>query len=491
MKRQYTLMLVSLLLVIITFVWMQERTRRFIGHHDWDNVYWATAATNFERYGLINARFGQILTPYETERENWGYNRHHPPGISIITYFGWELFGRSEFTARITPIFASLLALALLYGLANRLYGRQVALLSLFFFGLTPLMIYFSAKIGHEQFTLPLMLLALLNYQKWQATHQQKYVMALALMALIGGFISWAWFLFLAVLGLHSLIYGKKQRVVALWPVWVAGIVGTVWLALLMVWQQPDLINELQDAFSNRVAGSEEQNITLSTWFLMVLPNFLWLPTPVVTLFAIAGLRKVFFKNRKHSLENDSLLLLPAVVTSVYCIVFWQATYFHNYLIYYLVSALAIWASVGFWEILYAYGNPPKPTWQLIFYSLLGLFVIGSARWTISLFEVDIIPQRYEWGVAIREATSPNEKIATNLENEEPHVAYYAERYVQYKVLPEGIFDRPEENENGEWGFYIYCEEKGTPPPTWLAAYPYEYDLLGKDTNCYLVDLKP
>jgi hypothetical protein len=271
---------------------------------------------------------------------------------------------------------------------------------------------------------------------------------------------------------------------------------GAVSLALLMVWQQPKLINELQDAFSNRVAGSEEQNITLSTWFLMVMPNFLWLPTPVVTLFAIAGLRKVFFKDRKYSLENDSLLLLPAVVTLVYCIVFWQATYFHNYLIYYLVAVLAIWAAIGFWEILYAYGNPPKPAWRLIFYSLLGLFLLGSTRWTISLYEVDVIPQRYEWGVAIRAATSPNEKIATNLENEEPHVAYYAERYVQYKVLPEAIFDptQPSENENASeknWGFYIYCEEKGTPPPTWLAAYPYEYDLLGDKTDCYLVDLKP
>jgi 4-amino-4-deoxy-L-arabinose transferase-like glycosyltransferase len=487
-KRQCDLILVSLLLVVITFVWMQERTRHFIGHHDWDNVYWVTAAVNYERYGLIDTRFGQILTPYETSRENWGYNLHHPPGISIITYIGWELFGQSEFTARLSTILASLLTLALLYALAKRLYAKQVALLSIFFFGFTPLMIYFSAKIGHEQFTLPLMLLALLIYQNWQRHPEKKQLLGLAFLALIGGFISWAWFLFLAGLGLHSLIYGKKQRVIALWPVWAGGIAGGVILLLMMIWQQPDFLAELKDAFLIRAANSEKDPITPATWLLMVAPRLLWLPTPVVTLFAIAGLRKIFFKKRAPSLENDSLFLIPALVAIVYCGIFWQATYIHDYLIYYLIASLAVWAAIGFWEILYAYGNPPKPTWRLIFYSMLGLFLIGSARWTTSLYEVDIIPERYEWGVAIRNATTSQEIIAVNLENEEPHVGYYAEREIHYKVLPEDIFENAQ---NNQWGFYIYCEEKGTPPPTWLTAYPYEYDLLGDDTDCYLVDLKP
>ncbi len=483
-KSQY--LRLSLIFILIILVWSQERTRKFIGHHDWDNIYWETAAENYQHYGLISTRFQPIVNAYQSTPEEWDVNQHHPPGIPLLTYLGIGLFGNSEFAARLVPLLTSLLAAALIFQTAKQLYGNKVALLSLVFFGFTPLMIYFSAKIGHEQFTLPLMLTVILIYKAWLKHPKKWHIPTLTLLVIVGGFVSWAWYLFWVLIGCHAFIYGKKARIRSLWPIFV-GIISTIAsLILLYIWQQPDSINTLRDAFLSRTTNNADEVITPLLWSMVVGSRLLWLPTPVVTFLAIIGIFKLI---RGKPNENEILLVIPALVTILYCGVFWQATYKHDYLIYYLVAPFSIWAAVGFFKTLYAYSDRPKIAWRLILYSLLILYVLGSARWSLRLFNIDVVQERYDWAVLIGKSTTPDEIAVINLEDYgAPHLSYYAKRRVRFEVTPTEVTS-PSSPEN--WGFYVFCEDKDTVPPRWLMAYQYQFDKLNDNVGCYLIDLKP
>ncbi|MCP5303645.1 MAG: glycosyltransferase family 39 protein [Pseudomonadales bacterium] len=461
--------IIILLLLCIFGVWTQQRTRPFIGHDDWDNIIWVSAAKNYQRYGIIDTKLAQILNPYPTSDENWVINSHHPPGISLITYASINAFGDSEFVARMTPIWASLLAAALLYRFTRQLYGNEMALLALFFFGFTPSMVYTSAKIGHEQYTLPLMLLSL-NLLLRPSHYRQQ---TLIFIGLAGGIISWAWYLFVGLVGLYSWRNFKSLKNIQ--GLGVGTAISLCLLGILYI-TQSDSIAQLWDGFMNRTANTSDYPVNWVV-ILNLVTRFFWLPTPVVTLFALLWLR-----TNKPSLEA-----IVALTALIYNAVFWQASLTHDYLLYYLFAPLSIWGALGFHQLLYRYGRPPQRLWGIIHVVLLGLFLLGSYRWSSRLFANDVIPRRYEWGIQARHATEEGEIIVTNLVASGPHISYYANREVLFEKAPEEVFNLEHPL---TWGFYIYCVDQGDKPAEQLMEYPYTIDQ-NKNIICYLVDLNP
>jgi 4-amino-4-deoxy-L-arabinose transferase-like glycosyltransferase len=476
-----TLRLITLLFLAVAFAWTRDRTRPFIGHHDEDDVNWVSAAENYRRYGLWETRLQPIMNPVRVPRQAWSVNQHHPPGISLITYAGLELFGSHEFAVRMVPLAASAVAAALLFRLARRWYGTSTALLGLFFFAFTPLMIYYSAKIGHEQYTLPLMLLTLILYPRRLSPSAKAgggLPIVLFALGLGGSFISWAWLLFLALLALYTLAVHGRRGLRRSWPLWAGGVGGAVGIIALMAWQQSTFASTLRGAFEERTTNAAGASISLSAWLRTVPPTVLWLPTPVVTAFALLGLHH-------HRWTADrGLLAVLALTGAIYSLVFWKATYYHDYLIYYLVPPLCVWASVGFQKALYAYGQPPKLLWRGALGLALVTFGISSAHSAARLFATDTFSQRYLWGITAARATGPDEVIVTNLPEIGAHLGYYARRSVQDGIPPDQVIS---DTRPAEWGFYIYFQRRDQGPPAWLDSFTYQYD---RASGCYLIDLK-
>lgn len=464
------LIIVTVLFLCIFFAWTRERTRHFIGHHDWDNAVWVSAAKNYQRYGLIETKLQQVTTPYETEAGKWSTYTTHPPGISLITYVGLEFLGDTEFASRMLPIMTSLLAAALLYRLSHRLYGEQTAPLTLFFFGFMPIMVYFNAKIGHEQYTLPLILLTL-NLIVKPSRYQ---LIAYGLIGFMGGFISWGWYFFVACLVLYTWREQRSLRSIQFL------LVGTT-LAFLCLGSlyviQAGAITQLWHAFWVRSANTMAVPITLTGWFSLMVTRLLWLPTPVVLFFAI-----IWLWQHKPAIE-----VVPALSATLYGLVFWQGNYKHDYWLYYLFAPLAMWGALGFYRTLLRFEKPPQRLWAGLHGVLLVLFLVGSYRWSVGLFNVDVIPRRYEWGIKANQATELGEVVVTNLEDNGPHIGYYAQRDVIFGGMLGTVLDpaRPP-----EWGFYIYCLDEDETPPVQLLDFPHTVDA-DKASVCYLVDLIP
>lgn len=469
------LALTTMLLLVLCAAWTHNCTRHFIGHHDWDTVNWVTAAQNYQRYGLLDTRLQQIHNPTAAPRADWDINLHHPPGISLITYGALRLLGGSELALRLPPIAASLLAAALLFRLARSLYGVQIAGLATFFWGGTPLMRYYSGKIGHEQFLLPLMLLALILYRR----SDRRSRLILCLLAATGGLIGWAWFLFLGLLALHARLCRPVRPVKSLWPLWAGGAVGLIGLIGLFAWQQPGFIRELWDAMTLRAANRGGSPISFSAWLDAALQAVIKLPTVFVILFGLGGLWLADW-------NRDRWLLVVLALTGVlYALIFWQAFYSHDYLVYYTVPPLCTWASLACYRLLYAAGSPPRLPWRMLVGFLLLLFVIASQIGTRRLWTIDTYDQRYEWGMLARQATAPDEVIVTNLDELWPTVGYYARRALKTGYSPAMVI---EAGQPAHAGFYIYCVEPDSAPPAWLADETATYD---EAAACYLIDLDP
>jgi len=298
------------------------------------------------------------------------------------------------------------------------------------------------------------------------------------LLALGGCFISWAWMLFLGLLALYTLAVHGRRGLIRRWPLWAGGVLGVGGVIALMAWQQASFASTLRGAFEERTTNAAGASISVGDWLRTVPPTLLWIPTPVVAVFALIGLVP-------HRWTADrGLLIVPALTGAIYSLAFWKATYYHDYLIYYLVPPLCVWASVGFFRVLYAYGRPPKALWRGAMGLVLVTFAVSCAHSAARLFKTDTFAQRYEWGISAAQATAPDEVIVTNLPEIGNHVGYYARRAVQDDIPPDQVLS---DTRPAAWGFYIYFQTRDQTPPDWLDSFAYRYD---QASGCYLIDLK-
>jgi hypothetical protein len=478
-RNSRVILLVALLLLVIFFLFTRERTRPFIGHHDWDNVTWVNAAENYQRYGLWDARLQQIRNVQPAPPEEWIVYQNHPPGISLITLATIESFGNTEFTARLAPIFASLVTVALLFALVQRYSDSSTAMLSIAFFGLSPILIYFSGKIGHEQFTLLLVLLFLNLHQRRPQRLSALWSIAVGILGFIGAFIGWGWYLFVGFFFLFQWWKARIQGFRRYLGLWVGTGLGGISLLVLSIVQQPDFLQTLLDAFLIRTTNTDNaEPITATAWFIQMGSRLLWLATPVVPLFTLVVGYLAWRRRDKANADGLSVLF---VAGGTFALLFWQGSYIHSYYLYYIFAPLSAWAAMGFMYVLYAYGSPPKLLWRSVLTLMLLAFLGGSYQWGTELFAHDLNEQRYSWGIQVAERTDPDERVISNIPPQGPHIGYYARRVVIYDVSEEEFLETPRPE---NWGFYIYCT--GDDMPDWVNEFSFTYD---EETHCYFIDL--
>lgn len=485
MRSSRLVFIVALLLLVIFFVFSRERTRPFIGHHDWDNVTWVSVAENYQRYGLVDTRLAQIRNTQPADESEWNIYQNHPPGISVLTFLTIETIGNTAFTARLLPIFATMLTLALFFAIVRHMHDKRTALLSLFFFGLSPLLIYFSGKIGHEQFTLLLILIFLTINQRRHHFSPSAQHGIFALLGFLGTFIGWGWYLFVAIYLFFVWWQGHWAYVRTYFALALGTAAGGTAFLALSVLQEPEFFQTLLDAFLIRSTNTDNAKpISALSWFAIMGSRLLWLATPVVPVFA-ALLAFVTWRATQKPADafQPGGMMVLFISGILFVALLWQGAYIHNYYLYYVFAPLSVWAAAGFFKVLYAYGTPPKTLWQIPMIALLIAFVAGSSRWGTELFAHDVNEERYTWGIEAGQLIAEDEIIIANLPPLGPHIGYYARRVVQYEVYEEDFLQEPRPD---NWGLYIFCTEDET--PEWLEAYAYTYD---DKTQCYFVDLHP
>ncbi len=481
-RRSASLILIALLLVAIFGVWVQNRTRPYVGHDDWANIDCClSVARNFQRYGLFASRFAQNNTLYDAPPAEREYMATSAPLRSVFVYAALETFGDNAYSPRFTALMFAMVGAACLYAFTRRVTDRRTAALALVFFAFCPMMVYYSAKLDPQIFGMPSILLTLILYWRWSRHPGRRPALALFALAALGALFTRRWYVFAGVLALHALAFHRWRGVWRMWPVWAGTVAGGLAWVGIGLWGMPGFAAGLADGFQRRALTDPTEPVT--NFWPVVGVNAVTSLTPTLLILAALGLW--FMARRRALFTHDGMLVNVLLGTLlVYNGVFWKSTYYHVFAILIGVLTLAPLAAVGALGLLHL-PERPSPAWRAAVGVLLLTFFIGSARWSLALHG-RVTPQYYTWGTAIHAATGEGERVAANITYPGPFIGYYAGRAFDYEVGPD-VLTQPD---RGGYGFYLYCA--GASPGAVDVAALSGVTVIRHDewSDCWLIDLR-
>ena len=171
-------MLTLLVLLILVGGWLrsQEWSDPWAGkHRAWGGAVYANMARNLIRYEIADTRLGLIASTGVVEPEEFEFYYHHPPLNVWAMALSFRAFGVSEWSARLMPLAASILGIALLYGLAAELYSRRAALAAAALLAFAPGETYYADHVDpYGSLGLFCTLLAVFGYARFLRTERTR-----------------------------------------------------------------------------------------------------------------------------------------------------------------------------------------------------------------------------------------------------------------------------------------------------------------------------
>ncbi len=129
---------VKVLFLIILFsllVLTHNLAKPFIGHHDWNGVFYSQIAGNYLDFGLLTTKLGQMTGPDS-------FYTHYPPLFPLILAAAFKFFGQQDIVTRLVPVIFTSASIGLLYLISHSWVVVIVVL--------TPMLRYFGQMPSQE-----------------------------------------------------------------------------------------------------------------------------------------------------------------------------------------------------------------------------------------------------------------------------------------------------------------------------------------------------
>ncbi|MCG8408853.1 MAG: glycosyltransferase family 39 protein [Phycisphaerales bacterium] len=369
-----------LLLLIYAAGLTQSLSEPWIGMHDWNGAFFSQLARNHLRYPMsVHRGMPMVAVGSEVpDVEERSIYATHPPGLVWLVAGAFAVFGEAESVARMVPIAASLATLGLLVWLVFCAYGRAVAVLTGFIYGLMPMSVYFGRMVDHEAVCLLCMIALLaawvvvLDVRTSKRTQRAAWC-GWAVAVIFGVWIDWSMVLFAGLFCAYAVWaycrsqIGKFHLIVVLGT---AALAVVSMIAFLVYAGLEGRWEDLVSIFLSRAGQSEEGTIHKDTAApggvgTYTVENLSW-PVTVLTVvgflvFSWAGL----FRRGASGLSNPTTshpgqtakagLALVLLTGLIWLVVFWRQYERHNYWLFYLGPVAAVYSArflVGLWSWL-------------------------------------------------------------------------------------------------------------------------------------------
>jgi hypothetical protein len=191
------------------------------GHHGFILGEKSRPAVYWLRFGYLKTKLGQLVNEeWELGKENYNYNVHHPVGLPLLISLSFKLFGISEFSARLVIIVVNLFSIIFFYFLVKEILNMKTALLSLFFFLLSPMFFYIRNFVAGEVFSLLFIFATLFFYIKYIKTEKRRYLFFSSIFYFIGTLLAdwWVYFAILPII-LHRYLFYKRYDMLVFLPI--------------------------------------------------------------------------------------------------------------------------------------------------------------------------------------------------------------------------------------------------------------------------------
>ena len=282
-----------------------DLARPFIGDYAWNEVYYAYIARDF-----LN---GDLLSQYDIHNGGAVYST---PLVPWLLFLGFKLFGVTEWAARMPILAFWLAALFVLYRLADILFGRRVAVISLLFAATAPGIVFFSRNIQLDGVMATLGFGAVLAMMSFRRSGHRTWLVLSFLLLTLAVFTKYTAVLFLPAIAWAWL--GNRNRIgqPSSWAKFGAYVALALIPALLRLGYSPQapLIDQtkssdvLQSDSESSPLDSKEYFLrfdelsfkTLKAALLTIWPNLsnhsgkvIWYPGLVLGFVAVARLHAV------------------------------------------------------------------------------------------------------------------------------------------------------------------------------------------------------
>ncbi|OGM24886.1 hypothetical protein A3D00_05070 [Candidatus Woesebacteria bacterium RIFCSPHIGHO2_02_FULL_38_9] len=417
--KNYINFLISIFLFALTLVIVGKNLNKpFWGIHDWNGARYGNIARNYVRYGYFTTKFSQI--------ENGGVYTHYPPMLPILISFSYKFFRVNEWATRLVPVLATSGLIIIIYLIGRTIFSNKIGLTASLLALATPMIRYYGKNPVHEPLALFFASLAFLGaakFTKKKNTGWNLILIGIVLTSLTN------WSSVFLVLAITLILVGKvsHKEIIKLWIINLS-LILLHFLSIYLV-TGSFFGGGILDSLIQRTSLGGASSQTKFSLFEFINRVRLWSSN----LFTISLLVTSFIGTYFVFKSRTSFVKRFVFGTFIYCagypLVFLNATFIHEYFIFYLVLPISLLASFGLSKIF-----EKKTLWLLTSIALIALVWFERARYMKAL-EVSNID-----GLAVQIGKELNQKV---LKDEQvliepyafaasrlPHLSFYSDRKI-------------------------------------------------------------
>ncbi|RJR24336.1 hypothetical protein C4578_03045 [Candidatus Microgenomates bacterium] len=463
MKIHFLKIIAALSFLFCLIYFLKDINLPFVGPFGNNNATYSIQAKNYQKYGLLNTKFGPVNRKVG---ERFEYYLHHPPLLQLSTLLSYTLFGFENFwPGRFFPVLLTLASVLLLFLISKRIWGEKEGYLTLILASLCPFLLSFGKLIQFEPWVLFFSLVFVFLWEKEFAFK----TFLLFFTTVFGSLSDWTFFLFLFS---FFIIYKDKKQVKYLLTSLVTLLLFLTYVSFLVGFK------ELTTAYLVRSLGNEflgKEYPFLKLFILTLIRIFIYFsPLAFLPIFYLV----------KEKIKKEVFVFLVFGILNI--VLFLNGTFAHPYWLYYLSPFFILTLSRSS-VILF---ENKKRYFRLFFCFSFALNLVFCLL-VISYKDKQV--KKSLWQNNFIDEITPligTEKIGVNWD--------FNEELFRYKTgLPIKIYWSEEEIKNdaleGKWRFFVFscyanCSSKDRQIGNFLSE-KFEVSHIEKEGRAFLFDL--
>lgn len=409
-------LVVILLLAMLLLI--HKIDKPFWGHHDFNNSFYGIMGRNLDRYGPILTKLGQVKNSGFTN--HFLYHTHHPPLLIWTLAVSYRLFDVSELSTRAVPLFFSLLTLVFFYCLVKFAYNTKTAFMGSFFWIITPIFIYFGKMAVHEVLVLCFAMFSFWRYLIYLKSRSQRDAIMLYLGIISACLSGWPGFYVPLVILLNNLLKARKITREIILLVTLPVVIFTLHLFHTFLLTGSFVGGSFLESFTLR-----SSSVALASYIDRVVPWILAYFSKAIVLLAMICLVISVIRTK-----FDSLIFSFLLFGVMHLLLFREASFRHDYLIYYLLPFFTLAAS----RALISLSGRSRLMLLTLFTLTVGLSLKQTVRFTDALVQGDRFRESVRIGEYIKNNTRFDQKTLVTLpessesDYENWHISFYSDR---------------------------------------------------------------
>lgn len=337
---------------------------RFMNFADHNTSNFSVFARNYVDHGWLATRFGQVSDPWKADPAELAFYAHHPPGVALLASISFVLFGVSEPAARLLPLLASAATCPVIFLIGRRILAAWGAILAAIVFAFAPGAAYYGQMLNSEAFVNLFGWLCALAWCRYAESGRPAWWAASLGLLSAAVLNDWPGVYLVAGLSIATALCPATRPRWLRMTVQAALVgVGTAALAGVHILYLMGSLSDISAAFSRRVLSTPDVRFTWAEYLWHEWRSLGYALTPpwrsVAALGAVALpvslLLRAAFRGRiegastagNPAVPPASLAWMIAVLGLAHHVIFTNAIFLNDNLVYYLLPPAAILAAAG------------------------------------------------------------------------------------------------------------------------------------------------